>query len=153
MTGKDILECVQSSKSIIDTDSDGEKASPVLKSSEMRSILKKRLRRTQFEDGSRGRIGVGESTGSQPYDMRIQNPKLNILECIEGLDNRKKYLVSPRSDDNYKISVDSVTTLATDLVTLPRVRSNSWDAQLTIPNDPRYARLETNLGIGLAKEG
>ncbi|GFX11271.1 hypothetical protein TNCV_4786631 [Trichonephila clavipes] len=27
-------------------------------------------------------------------------------------------------------------------VTLPLVRSNSWDAQLTVPNDPRYARLD-----------
>ncbi|GFS67984.1 hypothetical protein TNCV_1362261 [Trichonephila clavipes] len=25
-----------------------------------------------------------------------------------------------------------------------QVRSNSWDAQLAVPNDPRYARLETN---------
>ncbi|GFY09654.1 hypothetical protein TNCV_381491 [Trichonephila clavipes] len=41
MTGEDILECVQSSKSIIDTDSDGENAYPVLKSSEMRNIMKK----------------------------------------------------------------------------------------------------------------
>ncbi|GFV25371.1 hypothetical protein TNCV_1146421 [Trichonephila clavipes] len=41
MTGKDILECVQSSKSIIDTDSDDENASPVLESSEMRNIMKK----------------------------------------------------------------------------------------------------------------
>ncbi|GFW04694.1 hypothetical protein TNCV_3897461 [Trichonephila clavipes] len=38
-------------------------------------------------------------------------------------------------------------------VTLSLVRSNSWDAQLAVPNDPRYARLETNLGIRLAKEG
>ncbi|GFU63663.1 hypothetical protein TNCV_4588681 [Trichonephila clavipes] len=38
-------------------------------------------------------------------------------------------------------------------VTLPLDRSNSWDAQLAIPNDPRYARLETNLGVGQAKEG
>ncbi|GFV23447.1 retrovirus-related Pol polyprotein from transposon 297 [Trichonephila clavipes] len=33
------------------------------------------------------------------------------------------------------------------------VHSNSWDAQLAVPNDPRYARLETKLGIGQAKEG
>ncbi|GFW25387.1 hypothetical protein TNCV_3721151 [Trichonephila clavipes] len=33
------------------------------------------------------------------------------------------------------------------------VRSNTWDAQLAIPNEPRYARLETNLGIGQAKKG
>ncbi|GFU37993.1 uncharacterized protein TNCV_595751 [Trichonephila clavipes] len=45
----------------------------------------------------------------------IQNPKLNIVECIEGLDKRKKYLVSQRSDDNSRISVDSVTTLTRDL--------------------------------------
>ncbi|GFW85841.1 DUF4817 domain-containing protein [Trichonephila clavipes] len=32
-------------------------------------------------------------------------------------------------------------------VTLPLVRSNSWKAQLVVPHDPRYARLETNLGI------
>ncbi|GFW51002.1 hypothetical protein TNCV_3592841 [Trichonephila clavipes] len=31
---------------------------------------------------------------------------------------------------------------------IEKIRSNSWDAQLTVPNDPRYARLETNLGIG-----
>ncbi|GFX40579.1 hypothetical protein TNCV_2373631 [Trichonephila clavipes] len=37
-------------------------------------------------------------------------------------------------------------------VTLPLVRSNSWDAHLAVPNDPRYARMETNLGIGQAKE-
>ncbi|GFX02030.1 transposable element Tc3 transposase [Trichonephila clavipes] len=40
MTGKDILECVQSSKNIIDTDSDGENASPILKLSEMRNVIK-----------------------------------------------------------------------------------------------------------------
>ncbi|GFY77257.1 uncharacterized protein TNIN_483311 [Trichonephila inaurata madagascariensis] len=45
----------------------------------------------------------------------IQNPELNIVGCIEGLDNRKKYLVSQRSDDNFKISVYSVTSFATDL--------------------------------------
>ncbi|GFV86411.1 hypothetical protein TNCV_1469731 [Trichonephila clavipes] len=37
-------------------------------------------------------------------------------------------------------------------VTLPLVHSNSWDAQLVVPNDSRYAWLETNLGIGQAKE-
>ncbi|GFU18441.1 hypothetical protein TNCV_1981161 [Trichonephila clavipes] len=37
--------------------------------------------------------------------------------------------------------------------TAKRVRSNWWDAQFTVPNYPRYARLETNLGIGQAKEG
>ncbi|GFY22318.1 hypothetical protein TNCV_3299581 [Trichonephila clavipes] len=33
------------------------------------------------------------------------------------------------------------------------VRSNSWDDQHAVPNDPRYARLEANLGISQAKEG
>ncbi|GFW14528.1 hypothetical protein TNCV_2358521 [Trichonephila clavipes] len=33
-------------------------------------------------------------------------------------------------------------------VPLPRIRSNSWEAQLAIPSYPRYARSETNLGIG-----
>ncbi|GFV52280.1 transposable element Tcb1 transposase [Trichonephila clavipes] len=32
------------------------------------------------------------------------------------------------------------------------VHSYSWDAQLAVPNDPRYARLETNLRIGQAKK-
>ncbi|GFX89507.1 uncharacterized protein TNCV_483421 [Trichonephila clavipes] len=45
----------------------------------------------------------------------IQNPKLSIVECIEGLHKRKKFLGSQRSDDNFKISVDSVTTLTRDL--------------------------------------
>ncbi|GFX31075.1 hypothetical protein TNCV_2025781 [Trichonephila clavipes] len=38
-------------------------------------------------------------------------------------------------------------------ITLPLVRPNSWDAQLTVPNDSRYDRLETNLGIEQANEG
>ncbi|GFW83766.1 hypothetical protein TNCV_668791 [Trichonephila clavipes] len=38
-------------------------------------------------------------------------------------------------------------------VTLPLVRSDLWDAQLPIPNDLRYPRLETHLGIGQPKEG
>ncbi|GFX45401.1 uncharacterized protein TNCV_1026611 [Trichonephila clavipes] len=38
-------------------------------------------------------------------------------------------------------------------ITLSLVRSNSWGAKLAVSNDPRYARLETNLGIGQAKEG
>ncbi|GFY02876.1 hypothetical protein TNCV_3507561 [Trichonephila clavipes] len=33
------------------------------------------------------------------------------------------------------------------------VRSNMWDVLLTVPNDPRYARLKTHLGIGQAKDG
>ncbi|GFU41695.1 hypothetical protein TNCV_1076071 [Trichonephila clavipes] len=33
------------------------------------------------------------------------------------------------------------------------IGSNSRDAQLTVPNDPRYSRLETNLRIGKANEG
>ncbi|GFX13430.1 HTH_Tnp_Tc3_2 domain-containing protein [Trichonephila clavipes] len=38
-------------------------------------------------------------------------------------------------------------------VILPLVRSNPWDAQLTVPNDFRYAGLETHLGIEQAKKG
>ncbi|GFX48991.1 hypothetical protein TNCV_2797821 [Trichonephila clavipes] len=38
-------------------------------------------------------------------------------------------------------------------VTLPFVRSNSGDAQLAVLNDHIYARLETHMGIGKAKEG
>ncbi|GFW26205.1 uncharacterized protein TNCV_3397011 [Trichonephila clavipes] len=38
-------------------------------------------------------------------------------------------------------------------VTLPLVRSNSWDAQLAVPNEPSYARLVTKLGIWQVKEG
>ncbi|GFW99585.1 hypothetical protein TNCV_3418181 [Trichonephila clavipes] len=37
-------------------------------------------------------------------------------------------------------------------VTLPLIRSNSRDSQLAVPNHLRYAQLETNLGIGQAKE-
>ncbi|GFU85728.1 uncharacterized protein TNCV_2512271 [Trichonephila clavipes] len=44
---------------------------------------------------------------------------------IEGLDNHKKYLVSQRPDDNFKVSVDSVTTLARDLGIDPEVPSRS----------------------------
>ncbi|GFX14613.1 hypothetical protein TNCV_4016111 [Trichonephila clavipes] len=37
-------------------------------------------------------------------------------------------------------------------VTLPLVRSNSWDAQLAVPNDPRYARLEKGSNSGNSAE-
>ncbi|GFW21426.1 hypothetical protein TNCV_1532501 [Trichonephila clavipes] len=37
-------------------------------------------------------------------------------------------------------------------VTLPLVRSSSWDTQLAVPNDPRYSRLVTNLGIEKARK-
>ncbi|GFU29197.1 hypothetical protein TNCV_278111 [Trichonephila clavipes] len=40
-----------------------------------------------------------------------------------------------------------------DSKALSVVLLNSWDAKLAISNDPRYARLETNLGIVQAKEG
>ncbi|GFX10352.1 hypothetical protein TNCV_1867471 [Trichonephila clavipes] len=33
------------------------------------------------------------------------------------------------------------------------VGSNSWDDHIAAPSDPRYAQLETNLGIGQAKKG
>lgn len=49
----------------------------------------------------------------------LQNPKLNIAECIQGLDNLKKYLEFQRSDDNFKIFVESATTLVRDLGTDP----------------------------------
>ncbi|CAH1108652.1 unnamed protein product [Psylliodes chrysocephalus] len=42
---------------------------------------------------------------------------LGKKHCIEGLDNLKKYLGSQRSDDNFKIFVDSGKTLARDLGT------------------------------------
>jgi len=45
----------------------------------------------------------------------LQNPKLNIAECIQGLDNLKKYLVLQRTDDSFKIFVDSATSLGTEL--------------------------------------
>ncbi|GFX02010.1 hypothetical protein TNCV_371991 [Trichonephila clavipes] len=56
MTAKDVLECVLSSRNIFDTDSDDENASPVLKSSEMRNIMKKIVRVHYFVRG--GFVGV-----------------------------------------------------------------------------------------------
>lgn len=46
----------------------------------------------------------------------IQNLKLNIAECIERLDNLKKYLEFQRSDDNLKLFVESTIILARDLL-------------------------------------
>ncbi|GFT01259.1 uncharacterized protein TNCV_2661951 [Trichonephila clavipes] len=43
--------------------------------------------------------------------------------------------------ENWVASIESMRSTAL-------VRSNLWDTQLAIRNDPRYARLETNLGIG-----
>ncbi|GFV63191.1 hypothetical protein TNCV_2077231 [Trichonephila clavipes] len=45
--------------------------------------------------------------------------------------------------ENWVASTESLRSTAL-------VHSNSWDAQLAVPNDPRYARLETNLGIGMS---
>ncbi|GFT03418.1 hypothetical protein TNCV_2985801 [Trichonephila clavipes] len=41
--------------------------------------------------------------------------------------------------ENWVASIESLRSTAL-------VHSNSWDAQLAIPNYPRYALLETNLG-------
>ncbi|GFW42751.1 hypothetical protein TNCV_473411 [Trichonephila clavipes] len=49
-------------------------------------------------------------------------------------------------------SLHSETFRSAIAVTVPPVHSNLWDAQLSVPTDPRYARLETNLGIWKAKE-
>ncbi|GFU23492.1 hypothetical protein TNCV_4963771 [Trichonephila clavipes] len=38
-------------------------------------------------------------------------------------------------------------------VILPLVCSNSCDAQLAVPNDSRYAQLETNWGSGRTRKG
>ncbi|GFU73646.1 uncharacterized protein TNCV_378051 [Trichonephila clavipes] len=45
----------------------------------------------------------------------LQNPKLNIVECVNDLVNLKKYLVFKRPDENLKSSVNSITTLGRDL--------------------------------------
>ncbi|PRD34876.1 UNVERIFIED_CONTAM: hypothetical protein NCL1_13294 [Trichonephila clavipes] len=67
------------------------------------------LRRTQFEDLSRGHIGaLRKSTGE----------KTSVVWCCRSIISIEMS-VSQRSDDNLRISVDSVTTLATDLGTGP----------------------------------
>ncbi|CAG9839922.1 unnamed protein product [Diabrotica balteata] len=43
------------------------------------------------------------------------NSKFNIMECIRGLGNLKKYLEFQKSDDNFKIFVELSTILARDL--------------------------------------
>ncbi|GFX66988.1 hypothetical protein TNCV_4181131 [Trichonephila clavipes] len=54
--------------------------------------------------------------------------------------------------DDWEQALDSLTFRSIFIAPLPLDRSNSWDAQLAIPNYPRYARLETNLGSGQAKD-
>ncbi|GFT74430.1 hypothetical protein TNCV_539471 [Trichonephila clavipes] len=52
------------------------------------------------------------------------------------------------------INLTGWTSFALGLIpSTGRIRSNSWDAQIPVTNDPRYARLETNLGIRQAKKG
>ncbi|GFU26390.1 uncharacterized protein TNCV_2507081 [Trichonephila clavipes] len=53
----------------------------------------------------------------------------------------------------YKFCICLETFHSIFAVTSPLVPSNSCDVHLTVPNDPRYTRLETNLRIGQAKEG
>ncbi|GFS71278.1 DUF4371 domain-containing protein [Trichonephila clavipes] len=67
-----------------------------------------------------------------------------VQKCREDNKNDLNQIVSIATDGARK-TFRSIFT-----VTLPLVRSNSWSPQLTVPNDPRYAPLETNLGIGQA---
>ncbi|GFV68177.1 hypothetical protein TNCV_1874591 [Trichonephila clavipes] len=63
---------------------------------------------------------------------------------------------SPSYESNFPLwGVDpTLRNTALDLSkTLLLVRINSWDTQLAVPNDPRYARVEAKLRIGQAREG
>ncbi|GFY13508.1 hypothetical protein TNCV_4958781 [Trichonephila clavipes] len=65
-------------------------------------------------------------------------------ECTKRCDWATKHTSSVRCLETFR----SIFALI-----LPLVHSNSWGAQLSVLNDPRYARLEANLGNGQAKEG
>ncbi|GFV95313.1 hypothetical protein TNCV_4586881 [Trichonephila clavipes] len=82
MISKDILECVQSSKSIIDADSDGENASPVLKSSEMRNTMKNQIvncpeRRAVFN--FHGTLGTSNCCALFHYFQSTLSPPPSVL--------------------------------------------------------------------------
>ncbi|GFT23361.1 hypothetical protein TNCV_2016451 [Trichonephila clavipes] len=82
--------------------------------------------------------------GYNTFDNDIPLTVKNGLVCFyDGAANRF---------DGLRLALNLLTIRSIFAVTLPLVRSNSWDAQLAVPNDPRYARLETNLGIRQAKE-
>ncbi|GFX05723.1 hypothetical protein TNCV_3198401 [Trichonephila clavipes] len=70
-------------------------------------------------------------------------PLRRVRECMMRYDRALKHTSSVRCLETFR-SIFAVT--------LPLVSSNLWDAQL-VPNDPRYAGLEKNLGIGQVKEG
>ncbi|GFU34977.1 uncharacterized protein TNCV_2992611 [Trichonephila clavipes] len=76
---------------------------------------------------------------------------VEIYVPMEEIEIEKAMLLErdkAKEDDSFENIFRSIFA-----VTLPLIRSNWWNAQLAIQNDPRYARLESNLGIGQAKEG
>ncbi|GFU35718.1 hypothetical protein TNCV_1203921 [Trichonephila clavipes] len=81
----------------------------------------------------------------------------NVLRQSSGPTSFVKHnckALTPLMHDAIRSGINTFGTFRSIFaITLPLVRSNSWDAQLAVPNDLRYARLETNLGIGQAKEG
>lgn len=46
---------------------------------------------------------------------RLQNPKFNIAECTQGLDDLQTYLALQRSENNFKLFGESATLFAWDL--------------------------------------
>ncbi|GFX04776.1 hypothetical protein TNCV_2247591 [Trichonephila clavipes] len=54
---------------------------------------------------------------------------------------------------SHKLPYRSVTKCVSRCSGQVVIRLNSWDAQLAVSNDPKYARLKTNLGIEQAKKG
>ncbi|GFX94919.1 hypothetical protein TNCV_2379921 [Trichonephila clavipes] len=83
--------------------------------------------------------------------------KFKLQGTYNHLVNREKSIFALNTEmrspmENEKLDV-AMHSKEYRTVTLPLVSSNSWDAQLVVSNDPTYARLETNLGIGKAKKG
>ncbi|GFU70647.1 hypothetical protein TNCV_528001 [Trichonephila clavipes] len=85
---------------------------------------------------------------------RLANQRLHLAryEVSDWLNDQHSTALYAKGRFSQKAIAFSSTGKAIDRTfEVLQVRSNSWNAQLTVPNDPGYVRLETNLEIGWAK--
>ncbi|GFW96340.1 transposable element Tcb1 transposase [Trichonephila clavipes] len=90
-------------------------------------------------------VRIAGTLNSQRYISEVL--EAIVLPYLQGLD-----MAIFRQDNAgrgaIKIMTENWVTSIESMRSTALVRLNSWDTQLAIRNDPRYARLETNLGIG-----
>ncbi|GFU52108.1 kinectin [Trichonephila clavipes] len=84
---------------------------------------------------ARERIGMASERMKTRYDARATGHDFYEGNKVWLWNTKRRKGLSPKLQANLE------------------VRSNSRDGQLAIPNDARYAQMETNMGIGRPRKG